>query len=877
MTVLTLLIVASGAAGLIYQVLWMRMFSLLFGNTAYAAAAVLAGFLLGLALGYLVVGGRRRWLARPLRLYAILELGTGLSALPIPWVLTQVQDYYPEIRLALESFMPSLGMVTVGKALLALTILLPASMCMGGTLPALGDAIVGQPSRLGRWGGMIYGFNTIGAMIGGLAGGFWLPAVLGVQYSYRLAIGINVLVGVLAWRLSSIRDVHSFSRPPQAPDPTVVALSPVTPGLSWVAFGRLSSPQQGLSTAATSVSVWRPGFIVAGASGFCILGLEVLWTRMFAQVLQNSVYSYAAIVVTVLAGLALSAFFVSWSSLYVTTTAPALVMTTLAAGMATLASPVMFYFMTSGLQYQWMSESWLWYLVKLFALVGAVIGPAVVIGGMVLPLTWRLWESERERPGWVVGRTAAVNTFSGVMGALVAGFVLLPTAGLWRSLLLFGAVWFCAAAVAARGLIIRGSNVCLATFAGVVALLLAVSIVLGVSQLGVLPLVHLDDSKGERLVEVREGSQGIVAVVDRPAEGDRRLKVDNFYTLGGITARDNQLLEGQLPVLLHNDPKRVLYIGSATGISPAGALSFPVEQIVAVELIPDVIDLARRHFHEANQGLYEDSRVRAVAADGRNFLLGTREQWDVIVADLFIPWHAGTGSMYSREHFTLASSRLSAGGLFCQWLPLYQLSPEEFTMIATTFLRVFPQTTLWRGDFYADRPIVALIGHQGAKPIDLTELEQRLRVLRNDGGLPQKLFRDLSGVLMLYAGNLSLVADRFAGLPINTDDRPLLEYLAPRILGSGGREPAQGKEWFVGQTLAAFYRQLHADVLEQSDPIFPDQAPVHREYRMAGEFFYTFNVMVALGRTEIAAQVLEQVVDLLPESLYGNEFNRGQR
>ena len=298
---------------------------------------------------------------------------------------------------------------------------------------------------------------------------------------------------------------------------------------------------------------------------------------------------------------------------------------------------------------------------------------------------------------------------------------------------------------------------------------------------------------------------------------------------------------------------------------------------MAVELIPEVIELAHRYFHDANQGLYEDSRVRAVADDGRNFLLGTRDKFEVIVADLFIPWHAGTGAMYSREQFELAFSHLSPGGLFCQWLPLYQLSAEEFHIIAATFLGVFPQTTLWRGDFYADRPIVALIGHGDGQPISLLELERRLAVLREaDGWSQQKLFRDLSGVLMLYAGNLSLVADGFSTVPINTDDRPLLEYLAPRILGSEGREPAKGKEWFVGERLAAFYRHVHARVLERPDPIFPEQTPRHREYRMAGEFFYTFNVMAAKGQTESAARVLERVVDLLPESLYGMEFKQAR-
>jgi spermidine synthase len=383
-----------------------------------------------------------------------------------------------------------------------------------------------------------------------------------------------------------------------------------------------------------------------------------------------------------------------------------------------------------------------------------------------------------------------------------------------------------------------------------------------------LPIVKIDVGKGEKLLAVQEGSHGIVAVVDRPSDHDRRIKVDNYYTLGGLASRDNELLQGQLPLLLHPAPKRVLHIGSATGISPSGALSFPVERVVAVELIPEVTDMARVYFAEANRHLYGDPRVESVNADGRNYLLGTRERFDVIVADLFIPWHAGTGSLYAEEQFALARSRLAPGGLFCQWLPLYQLSPEEFRMIVATFLRVFSQTTLWRGDFFADRPIVALIGHPDALPIDLDKLERRLNHFRRSGELQQKIFRDIAGVMMLYAGDLSQVADQFREYPINTDDRPLIEYLAPRIVGRHGQAPAEGKQWLTGLTLASFYRELQNNTLDKPDSIFPDQTVRHRQYRLAGEFFYNFNVLMAMGQTEMAAKTLDRVVELVPESLY---------
>jgi hypothetical protein len=136
------------------------------------------------------------------------------------------------------------------------------------------------------------------------------------------------------------------------------------------------------------------------------------------------------------------------------------------------------------------------------------------------------------------------------------------------------------------------------------------------------------------------------------------------------------------------------------------------------------------------------------------------------------------------------------------------------------------------------------------------------------GELHQKIFRDIAGVMMLYAGNPSQVADQFKDSPINTDDRPLIEYLAPRIVGRQGQAPAEGKQWLTGLTLASFYRELQNSTLDKPDPIFPDQTVRHRQYRLAGEFFYNFNVLMAMGQTEMAAKTLEHIVELVPEELY---------
>src|SRR5262249_24345427 len=178
-------------------------------------------------------------------------------------------------------------------------------------------------------------------------------------------------------------------------------------------------------------------------------------------------------------------------------------------------------------------------------------------------------------------------------------------------------------------------------------------------------------------------------------------------------------------------------------------------------------------------GLLRRPDVQLVVGDGRRYLASGVERPDVVVSDLFIPWHASAGSLYAREMFESVARHLSSGGVFCQWLPLYQLTREEVHTIARTFLAVFPDVSLWRNDFYPDRPVVALIGRLAARPVDLDRIQERLAALPEWSRDPQ--LATPQGVAMLYLGDLAAAPDLVARGPLNTDDRPLIEFLAPRL------------------------------------------------------------------------------------------------
>ncbi len=266
-----------------------------------------------------------------------------------------------------------------------------------------------------------------------------------------------------------------------------------------------------------------------------------------------------------------------------------------------------------------------------------------------------------------------------------------------------------------------------------------------------LPPVRLEP--GETLVWRSIGADGVVAVVERG--GERLIRTDNYSVLGGTGEMAHQRRQGHLPLLLHPSARRVAYVGSATGISAGATLDHPIESLRLVEIVPGVAEAARRFFRRENEGVYEDPRTRVALDDARSFFRTTDERYDLVVADLFVPWRAGTGALYTREHFEAVRAHLLPDGVFCQWLPLYQLTEEELRVVTATFLDVFPRSALFRGDFYGGYPIAALVGWTGdvAPPAAVGEAvsalaaARRIRPLGDGSRRPVVAVRGAAGAL----------------------------------------------------------------------------------------------------------------------------------
>jgi len=828
---------ASGAVSLVYQILWMKELGLLFGNTAQATATTLAAFFLGLALGGWVGGGLAARSDRPLRLYGLLELGIAASALLYFGLFAAYTGIFPAL---FRTFGDRPLLLVLVKFGLGVLVLAPAAFFMGTTLPVLGQHVVRRRERLGRAGAALYAVNTLGAAAGAYLAGFHLPRLVGYDRTYALAILMNVVLGTLAILVGRRERLASGALPGEAPQraPAAVASSDVA-GAAMEAAG-----------AAEAITPARIRSLAA-LTGFVTLALEVLWTHMFAQVLHNSVYTFSIILITFLLALAAGSGLAHLLSRRGASGAATVCVLLAAGGILAGLTPNLFGALTGGLRYLGAGQGWGAYQRQVFLLAAEALFLPTLLLGTVFPYLLKLSEASVRSPGRTIGNLVAVNTAAAIVGSLAAGFLLLGTVGLWAGIRVIGAVALLGIPLAAAGA---------AWARGLPLLPLAVVFLgLAVSPLGRPPLVQVD-AGNERVLRVWEGSAGVVAVVQDP-EG-LRIKVDNHYGLGGSASEEYERRQGLLPLLLHPDPKEIFYLGLGTGITASAALATDADRITVCELVPDAITAAREYFGPYTAGLFGDPRVRLLGEDGRTFLRATDERFDVIVSDLFVPWKAGVGGLYTREHFQAVRDHLKPGGVFAQWLPLFQLSREEFDIIAHTLNSVFPQVTLWRGDLNVPTPIVALIARSARTPFDPEAVKLRLSrtpdplVLIQYDETPDRL---LDSFLLGYCGNVGAERARFAGAPVNTDDRPRIEYLAPvtqrrALSGAGG--------WLVREPLLELFDQLR-ELPPDRDPYLVRLTDEERTYPQVAYLIYKIKVERALEHMQAADDARRELEELL--------------
>jgi spermidine synthase len=698
----------SGAAGLGYQIIWTRSFATGLGHEMPALLAVLAAFMAGMALGAWRISSLR--IVNAGRWYGWLEIAIGGWA----FVTAALIPATNRVALAWIGLDPSPFRHWLVAFVIPFLALLPATAAMGATLPVI-ERFLTPLTFLRRSLGALYAANTLGAAVGVLCAAFALLPSLGLKRT-TLVLGVaNLCCGLVALMFS--RRLPSVDETPaQEPEPG---------------------------------STYRALFV----TGLLGIGFEVIGVRVLAQVLENTIYTYAAILTVFLLGTSLGAALyhrLRWRPQL----ADLLSATGLACviGIVAIAGADKFYQVLRGQ----LGDSVGGVLVSEMCVATVVFWlPAMTMGAAFTHLAQSM---ARTRRG--LGRALAANTIGAALAPVLFSVLLLP----W-----LGSKW--TLGIMAAGYLITAFNVRSWRLAPWIALALALAFLPAALRFVTVPV-------GGRLLDYREGAMASVAVVE-DATAHRSLRVDNRFQMGGTGVAEAEWRHAHIPLLLHPAPKNALFLGLGTGITFGAAALHTNVVADGVELLPEVARMFH-WFEPFNDGI-ASPRLRAHVADARRFVRSATNSYDVIIGDLFHPARDGAGSLYTVEHFESIRNRLASGGLFCQWLPLHQLSDDMVRVITRSFMTVFPDTQAWLLRFNVEAPVIGLVGR--ASPIVYSSdwLERRAE----SPLLSERLQRLALGDSIRFFGNLLAGPEElkaFSGVAgANTDDNSAVLFGAPRF------------------------------------------------------------------------------------------------
>ncbi|HEU4394229.1 MAG TPA: fused MFS/spermidine synthase, partial [Planctomycetota bacterium] len=747
------LFLVSGATALVYEVSWTRRLVLLVGSTAAASALLLAAWMLGLALGARFGGPPADRARRPLRLYAILEAGAAAAAFLIP----------P----ALDGLLAAPALTAAGREPLllgiAFLVLLVPTTLLGATLPALARAVVDDPARVAPRVGALYAANTLGAVAGALLAGFSLVEALGVDGSARAAAVVSLLVAAAAWALGS--------RDQAAPAESAAA-------------GASDAP-------APSASIVRWAAAAAFAGGFVGLAAEVAWTRLLVFTMQGFTAAFAAMLGAFLLGSALGG--AAFGRLAGRARAPLALLGWLllaggAAAAGTLAILAEHFAVVQALRGPvsiFGSARANHHAVLLAAAFVAMGPPAFLLGG-VFPAASRAVAGGLGDLGARLGRLYAANTIGAVAGALAAGFVGVPLLGARGTAAAAAAIAVAAGVALLLASRRAGEPAASPAFraGGAVGLAGAAALLVVLGRPGEPMILRSQVFLGARgrenvLVESREGRAGLASVVRNERNGFLSLYTDEFLAASSEGRYRYMRMLGHIPMVLAEDPRRVLVMAFGTGTTAGSLSTHPsVERLDVVEISPEVLELAP-HFRSVNRGVLDRAgqpgrpEVRVFVDDARRFVLGSRDAYDVITLEPLLPYTPGAVHLYTREFYELCRARLAPGGAVCQWFPVHALSPDDFRLLAAAFVEVFPESSLWFVEETA-----ALVGTAGPGPqgVPVARSAERLSAPGPREDLEAGRLDDLAQWWSFRVCGGAALREWTRGVEGMTDERPVLEF-----------------------------------------------------------------------------------------------------
>ncbi|OGI10228.1 MAG: hypothetical protein A3I68_07995 [Candidatus Melainabacteria bacterium RIFCSPLOWO2_02_FULL_35_15] len=854
----------SGISGLIYEVVWTRMLTYVFGGTTLAVSTVLTAFLGGLALGSYIGGKFIDRFKKPLLAYGALELAIGIYGLLVPVIFSE-HFLSPIWQTVVQMFEGVQFVSYLVRFLISVALLGIPTVLMGATLPVLSRYLTNVRSDITSFNvGALYTINTVGAVIGTFLSGFIFLPIFGVNTTVYIAAALNLILA------SAVIFLASASKKVQADTPSYDS-SEITGDLEIL----ISKSQEDIPLKLIKLSM-----LAFAVSGFVALTFEVLWTRTLTLVFGSSTYAFSTMLVTFLTGLAIGTAIMT--KIQEKIERPVFWVGGILCAIA--VSAFLTACMFNELPWMFLSQaqklpddvgtSWFLLTLHRFIISSAVMFPPTILSGMIFPLVIRIYAARPDHIGESVGKLYSLNTLGCILGSFTCGFVFVPFFGIFGSgiqtttkltILLSLAMGLYLIyndiinnnSLSEKQVKISTSWIYIGLAAGLIGNLLFMPawdksiMTTGVAIYHSLSYKNLTreqffnafkfDNSRERIKFYKEGLTTIVTITADENGNTTLLKNNGKVDAGVPTDGDGpsqadmvtQVLLGQLPLLLHkgDEIENALVVGLGSGCTTGSVVRYPtIKSVKVCEIEKAVIDGDKffepppdksplggngSPLNKARNPLAE--KIKAIHTDGRNYLLTTKEKFDIIISQPADPWVSGASQLFTKEFWELGAKHLKENGLFCEWIQLYSITPEYLGVLVNSFKEAFGKyengKKVTDGYVYLFRPGLAgeilLIGSNDPLDIDVEQIENRIKTSfkaesKTAPPLEVKTLDDLARIslhnsvdvvsqLLLgteqvtkYAEAQTELVPKLKSLPlnkrINTDDNVIIEFEAPKKL-----------------------------------------------------------------------------------------------
>ena len=749
--VLLVLFAASGCAALIYEIVWLQLLQLVIGSNAMSLAVLLGTWMGGMCIGSLLLPRLIPASLNPLRIYALLELATGVCGVLVLFGLPLLQNVY---LAGIAGGLPNAALRSICCAIC----LLPPTILMGATLPLIARRVESTPSAAAWW-GYFYGSNIAGGVLGCFLAGFYLLRVYDMSIASYLAAGINLAIAIASFAVLSPASEQSEQT------------------------GYPEAPPASTTTAAPGTRPWDVYFSI-GVSGLTALGAEVVWTRLLSLMLGPTTYTFSIILGVFLAGLGIGSTVGARAAAKKGNPRALLVGCQVMLALAIAWAGIL---LADWLPY-WEGNlnstagPWIDFLHDIWRSILPIF-PAALLWGASFPIALACAaECETSTDsGRVVGEIYGANTIGAIVGAVMFSLVFIPALSLHGCEQLLMVISL-AGATAMVGLSFSRFTPKLILGCGA-AVLLAWA----------LPATPWKLIGFGRRLPTTTGNWNLLYTTDGMNSSIAYSKWEDqttyFHVTGKVEASTEpqdmslQRMLGHLPAILHTNPKSILIVGCGAGVTAGTFVVHPeVEHITICEIEPRIPPATAKYFADANHNVMKDPRTRIVFDDARHFVLTANEKFDIITSDPIHPWVKGMASLYTTEYFDLCKRHLNPGGIVTQWVPLYESSVETVQSEIATFFEAFPNGTIW-GNLNTDGTgyDVVLMGQIDKLPIDVDALQAKLAQPKYDAvrrSLSDVGFPSVLNLLSTYAANSSDLRQWMRTAQINRDRNLRLQYLA---------------------------------------------------------------------------------------------------